>query len=69
MLQHQLLRPTPHFRGTQTSSFMKLKALLPEYLQDFAEWAYYTGWRAGSIRSLRWEDIHDNVLTVRPAIQ
>lgn len=45
--------------------FARLEAALPIYLRDFARWAYYTGWRAGSIRSLRWEDIHDNVLTVR----
>ena len=44
--------------------FNRLKALLPEHLKDFAEWSYYTGWRAGSIRSLRWENIHDNVMTV-----
>lgn len=47
------------------AEFEKVKALLPEYLRDFAEWAYHTGWRAGAIRSLRWEDIHDHVLTVR----
>ena len=45
--------------------FNRLEAALPEYLRDFARWAYETGWRAGGIRSLRWEDIHDNVLTVR----
>ena len=52
--------------GTFTAEeFLRLEAVLPEYLRDFARWAYFTGWRAGGIRSLRWEDIHDNVLTVR----
>ncbi len=29
---------------------------LPEYLKDFARFAYFTGMRKGEIASLRWED-------------
>lgn len=48
------------------AEFLKVVELLPTYLRDFCEWAYYTGWRAGSIRSLRWADVRGDVLTVRP---
>ena len=45
--------------------FERLVAVLPAHLQDFCRWGYFTGWRAGSIRSLRWEDIRDGELTCR----
>jgi integrase len=38
---------------------------LPEYLQDFARFGYLTGWRKGSIQSLRWDDVDDDVIYVR----
>lgn len=53
--------------GTFTvEEFARLLKALPAHLIEFARWAYFTGWRAGSIRSLRWEDIHAGVLTLRP---
>jgi integrase len=43
----------------------RLIALLPDYLKDFTRWAFATGWRAGSIQSLRWEDVKGGELTLR----
>jgi integrase len=45
--------------------FARLLDCLPEYLQDFVRWAKLTGWRAGSIRSLRWEELIDDKLWCR----
>jgi integrase len=47
------------------ADFQRLVECLPEYLQDFVRWGRLTGWRAGSIRSLRWEDIVDGKLWCR----
>jgi len=38
---------------------------LPEYLQDFARFGFLTGWRKGSIASLRWADVGDDVIYLR----
>jgi integrase len=40
-------------------------ANLPEYLKDFARFAYYTGMRKGEIASLRWEDLDSDVIRLR----
>ncbi len=39
------------------TEFAAVCAHLPDWLRDFAEFAHSTGWRAGSIRKLKWEDI------------
>jgi integrase len=31
---------------------------LPEDLQDFARWGYFTGWRKDEISSLRWKELN-----------
>jgi integrase len=31
---------------------------LPEDLQDFSRWGYFTGWRKGEIASLRWNELN-----------
>lgn len=49
----------------QPADFQRLLDCLPVYLQDFVRWGRLTGWRAGSIRSLRWEDIVDDKLWCR----
>ncbi len=38
---------------------------LPEYLKDFARFAYFTGMRKGEIASLRWEDFDVDVIRLR----
>lgn len=38
---------------------------LPDYLKDFARFAYYTGMRKGEIASLRWEDVDEDVIRLR----
>jgi integrase len=39
---------------------------LPEYLKDFVLFAYITGMRRGEVQSLRWSDVHGDVITLRP---
>ena len=39
--------------------FLLMKARLPEYLEDFAHFAYSTGMRSGEIKSLEWELARD----------
>lgn len=40
-------------------------AHLPEYLRDFSRFGFLTGWRKGSIESLRWADVGDGVIYLR----
>lgn len=47
--------------------FRKLRQHLPEYLRDFSEFGYLTGWRKGEISSLRWEDIDGELVELRGA--
>ena len=41
---------------------------LPEHLQDFVRFAYFTGWRKGAIASLMWADVdpEGRVIRLRP---
>jgi integrase len=45
--------------------FERLLEELPDYLRDFARWARVTGWRAGSIRSLRWAEVDTDSILCR----
>jgi len=47
------------------SEFQQVVENLPEYLKDFARFAYLTGMRKGEIASLRWEDIDGDVIRLR----
>jgi integrase len=49
-------------------SFERVIVLLPEELQDFVRFAYYSGWRKGEINQLEWRDVHDGVIRLRPEI-
>jgi integrase len=40
------------------AEFEAIAAHLPEDLQDFARWGYFTGWRKGEISSLRWNELN-----------
>lgn len=57
--------------GNERSGFFETEAFgivvsqLPEYLQDFARFGFLTGWRKGSIQSLRWADVADDVIYLR----
>lgn len=50
------------------SEFEAVLAHLPDYLQDFARFAYLTGWRKGEIASLTWADVDlaGKVIRLRP---
>jgi len=49
----------------ETADFEALCAKLPEYLRDFCRFGFLTGWRKGSIDSLRWSDVGENVIYLR----
>ena len=42
----------------ERAEFELIVAHLPEDLQDFARWGYFTGWRKGEISSLRWNELN-----------
>ena len=46
----------------ETADFDAVVAHLPEYLQDFGRFGFLTGWRKGSIESLRWADVGEDVI-------
>src|SRR5262249_24377111 len=41
----------------ETADFEAVVSRLPEYLKDFSRFGFITGWRKGSIESLRWRDV------------
>ncbi len=49
----------------ETGDFEAISAKLPEYLRDFSRFGFLTGWRKGSIESLRWADVGDDVIYLR----
>lgn len=49
----------------ETEDFEAVIEHLPEYLRDFVRFAFITGWRKGSIQSLRWQDVAENVIYLR----
>ena len=51
----------------EADQFVALVGHLPEYLQDLARFAYYTGWRKGDLVKLRWEtvDLEGGVIRLR----
>jgi len=49
----------------ETADFEAVAAHLPDYLQDLARFGFLTGWRKGSIKSLRWSDVGDDVIYLR----
>jgi integrase len=49
----------------ETADFEAIVARLPEYLRDFSRFGFLTGWRKGSIESLRWADVGDDVIYLR----
>jgi integrase len=49
----------------ETADFEAVVAKLPEYLRDFSRLGFVTGWRKGSIESLRWADVGEGVIYLR----
>jgi integrase len=49
----------------ETADFEAVVAKLPEYLRDFCRFGFVTGWRKGSIESLRWSDVGEDVIYLR----
>jgi integrase len=48
-----------------TAEFEAVVAKLPEYLRDFTRFGFFTGWRKGSIESLRWSDVGEDLIYLR----
>jgi integrase len=49
----------------ERTEFEAIVVSLPADLQDFARWAYYTGWRPGEIKSLGWADVEREARVIR----
>ena len=49
----------------ETADFEAVVPHLPEYLRDFCRFGFVTGWRKGSIESLRWSDVGEDVIYLR----
>lgn len=49
----------------ETADFEAVVSHLPEYLRDFCRFGFVTGWRKGSIDSLRWSDVGEDVIFLR----
>jgi integrase len=49
----------------ETADFEAVCLKLPEYLRDFCRFGFLTGWRKGSIESLRWSDVAEDVIYLR----
>ncbi len=49
----------------ETADFEAVVANLPECVRDFCRFGFVTGWRKGSIESLRWSDVGEDVIYLR----
>jgi integrase len=49
----------------EAKEFEAVVGLLPDYLKDFASYAYLVGWRKGEISSLQWEDVDGVCIRLR----
>lgn len=49
----------------ETEAFERVVENLPEYLQDFVRFDFLTGWRKGSLQSLRWSDVTEDTIVLR----
>ena len=49
----------------EETEFREIRGFLPDYLQDFALFAYVTGMRFGEVRSLKWEYVKGEVIELQ----
>lgn len=49
----------------ERADFLKVLMHLPEYLQDFCQFAFLTGWRKGAIAKLEWTDVENDKVILR----
>jgi integrase len=49
----------------ERGEWLLFRECLPDYLQDFFEFAYLLGWRKGSIAKLKWSDIDGTRVLLR----
>ncbi|MGA7624930.1 MAG: site-specific integrase [Candidatus Acidiferrales bacterium] len=52
----------------EKADFDEMVKYLPDYLEGFVQFGYYSGWRRGEIRSLQWADVDltAKVIRLRP---
>ncbi|OFV92711.1 MAG: hypothetical protein A3H28_09980 [Acidobacteria bacterium RIFCSPLOWO2_02_FULL_61_28] len=52
----------------EKAGFEKVVNSLPDYLKGFVQFGYYSGWRRGEIRSLKWTDVDmlGKIIRLRP---
>jgi integrase len=46
--------------------FERLVSFLPDDLQDFVRFGYYTGWRHGQIANLQWSEVEQDIIRLGP---
>jgi integrase len=49
----------------ETADLEAVASNLPDHLRDFCQFGFLTGWRKGSIKSLRWADVGEDVIYLR----
>ncbi len=69
-VSHRPIFPSIEVRNTRTGFFeddqlQRVLAYLPEHLRPYIEFANLTGWRAGEIRSLTWNQVDFAAGTIR----
>jgi integrase len=75
-VQRGRLATAPHVRHLSESGntrlgffgdteFRNVESNLPKYLQDYARFAYRTGWRKSEVASLRWSDVDGDLIRLR----
>jgi integrase len=79
-IQAEKIYSSPHIPGLEEhnarqgffdhGSFLTIRENLPDYLRDPVTFLYYSGWRIGEMKGLRWADVdlEGKVVRLRPDI-